>query len=163
MLRRLIDQRAAANGGSTDDERFTIIGDLLRETVAAPKVRSALYRVAAGLNGVELAVDDRRGTGPRPIDVVMQRRINLERCSLGGRAFLTESGRGHARTGVRRSTLGSAFPPAFPPEISVSARRAQPGEVQRRRFFQSPRISRAAFWPFWPVTPPPGCAPAPAR
>jgi hypothetical protein len=62
-LRRVIDQRAAANGGSTDYERFTIIGDLLRETVAAPKVRAALYHVAAGLNGVELvgSVRDRAG------------------------------------------------------------------------------------------------------
>ena len=27
---------------------------------------------------------------------------------------------------------------------------------QRRRFLRSDTISRAAFWPFWPVTPPPG-------
>jgi hypothetical protein len=62
-LRALIDQRAAANGGSTDYERFTIVGDLLRETVAAPQVRAALYRVAAGLGGVELigSVTDRAG------------------------------------------------------------------------------------------------------
>jgi hypothetical protein len=67
-LRQLIDERvdewAAANGGgATDYERFTIIGDLLRETVAAPRVREALYRVAAGLNGVDLigSVKDRAG------------------------------------------------------------------------------------------------------
>lgn len=67
-LRQLIDGRvdewAAANGGgATDYERFTIIGDLLRETAAVPKVREALYRVAAGLNGVELigSVKDRAG------------------------------------------------------------------------------------------------------
>lgn len=62
-LRQLIDQRAAAGGGLTDYERFTIIGDLLRETVAAPQVRAALYRVAAGLGGVELigSVTDRAG------------------------------------------------------------------------------------------------------
>ncbi len=62
-LRQLIDQRAAANGGSTDYERFTIVGDLLRETVAAPQVRAALYRVAAGLGGVQLigSVTDRAG------------------------------------------------------------------------------------------------------
>lgn len=63
-LRQLIDGRAAANGaGSTDYERFTIIGDLLRETVAVPKVRAALYRVAAGLNGVVLvgSLRDRAG------------------------------------------------------------------------------------------------------
>lgn len=62
-LRQLIDQRAAANGGPTDYERFTIVGDLLRETVAAPQVRAALYRVAAGLGGVQLigSMTDRAG------------------------------------------------------------------------------------------------------
>ena len=62
-LRHMIDERAAAGGGATDSERFTIVGDLLRETVAAPKVRAALYRVAAGLGGVELvgAMTDRAG------------------------------------------------------------------------------------------------------
>ncbi len=62
-LRQVIDQRAAAGGGSTDYERFTIVGDLLRETVAAPQVRAALYRVAAGLGGVQLigSVTDRAG------------------------------------------------------------------------------------------------------
>jgi hypothetical protein len=63
-LRHMIDERAAANGGgATDYERFTIVGDLLRETVAAPKVRAALYRVAASLNGVELvgSMTDRAG------------------------------------------------------------------------------------------------------
>jgi hypothetical protein len=62
-LRRIIDDRAAAGGGSTDYERFTIVGDLLRETVAAPQVRAALYRVAAGLGGVELigSMTDRAG------------------------------------------------------------------------------------------------------
>ncbi len=62
-LRQLIDERAAANGGATDYVRFTIVSDLLRETVAAPKVRAALYRVAANLNGVELmgSMTDRAG------------------------------------------------------------------------------------------------------
>ncbi len=62
-LRHVIDERAAAGGGSTDYERFTIVGDLLRETVAAPRLRAALYRVAAGLGGVQLvgAVTDRAG------------------------------------------------------------------------------------------------------
>jgi hypothetical protein len=62
-LRRLIDGRAAAMGSATDYERFTIVGDLLRETVAAPKVRAALYRVAAGLGGIDLigSITDRTG------------------------------------------------------------------------------------------------------
>jgi hypothetical protein len=62
-LRRAIDGRAAVGGGSTDYERFTIVGDLLRETVGTPQLRASLYRVAAGLSGVELigSVTDRAG------------------------------------------------------------------------------------------------------
>jgi hypothetical protein len=62
-LRRVIDARAAAGGGATDYERFTIVGDLLRETVGTPQLRAALYRVAAGLAGVELVgtTTDRAG------------------------------------------------------------------------------------------------------
>ena len=63
-LRKVIRARAAATGaGATDLEMFTIVGDLLRETVAAPQVRAALYRVAASLDGVELigSVTDRVG------------------------------------------------------------------------------------------------------
>jgi hypothetical protein len=62
-LRQVIDDRAAATGGATDYERFTIIGDMLRETVGAPALRAALYRVAAGLSGVVAigSVTDRAG------------------------------------------------------------------------------------------------------
>ena len=62
-LRQLIDERAAAGGGLTDYERFSIVGDLLRETVAAPHVRAALYRVAAGFGGVQVigSMTDRAG------------------------------------------------------------------------------------------------------
>jgi hypothetical protein len=62
-LRAVIDARAAAGGGATDYERFTIVGDLLRETVGTPQLRAALYRVAAGLAGVELigSLTDRAG------------------------------------------------------------------------------------------------------
>jgi hypothetical protein len=68
-LRELIRAQAAANGGgATNLEMFTIVGDLLHETVAAPRLRSALYRVAASIDGVELvgSVTDhagRNGTG----------------------------------------------------------------------------------------------------
>jgi hypothetical protein len=63
-LREVIRARAAATGaGATELEMFTIVGDLLRETVAAPMVRAALYRVAASLDGVELtgSLTDRVG------------------------------------------------------------------------------------------------------
>ena len=84
-LRRLIDDRAAANGGPTDYERFTIVGDLLRETVGTPKVRAALFRVAAGLNGVELigSVTDRAGrTGTAVSMTNAQSSRGLERRTL---------------------------------------------------------------------------------
>jgi hypothetical protein len=84
-LRQLIDARAAANGGPIDYERFTIVGDLLRETVAAPKVRAALFRVAAGLNGVELigSVTDRAGrTGMAVSMTNAQSSRGLERRTL---------------------------------------------------------------------------------
>lgn len=63
-LRDVIRARAEANGGgATNLEMFIIVGDLLRETVAAPDVRAALYRVVAALDGVELIgpVTDRIG------------------------------------------------------------------------------------------------------
>jgi hypothetical protein len=85
-LRHLIDDRAAANGGgATDYERFTIIGDLLRETVGTPQVRAALYRVAAELIGVELrgSVTDRAGrTGTAVSMTDAQSSRGLERRTL---------------------------------------------------------------------------------
>ena len=67
-LRQLIENRSIEGGPPGDAETFTIIGDLLRETYAPPAVRSALYRIASELPGVELvgATSDhlgRPGTG----------------------------------------------------------------------------------------------------
>lgn len=84
-LRQVIDQRAAASGGAKDYERFTIIGDLLRDTVAVPQVRAALYRVAAGLGGVQLlgSVTDRAGrTGTAVAMTNSQSSRGLERRTL---------------------------------------------------------------------------------
>ena len=53
-LRAVIDSRAAAGGGANDYPRFTVVADLLRETVGTPDLRAALFRVAASLGGVEL-------------------------------------------------------------------------------------------------------------
>ncbi len=53
-LRDLIEARTIEGGPPGDWETFAIIGDLLRETYAPPGVRSALYRIAADLPGVEL-------------------------------------------------------------------------------------------------------------
>jgi hypothetical protein len=53
-LRAKIEDRSIVGGPPGDAETFTIIGDLLRETYASPALRSALYRVASELPGVEL-------------------------------------------------------------------------------------------------------------
>ena len=53
-LLELIENREVIGGPSGDWETFNLIGDLLRETYTLPKVRAALYQVAAELPGVEL-------------------------------------------------------------------------------------------------------------
>lgn len=59
----LVRERASRTQVPLDVEMFVVVGDLLRETWAAPEVRAALYRVAAGIPGVELigSVQDRAG------------------------------------------------------------------------------------------------------
>jgi hypothetical protein len=62
-----IRSKAEGHGPSTDAEMLVLVGDLLRETMAPPELRAALFRVAARIPGVELVgeVTDpagRRGT-----------------------------------------------------------------------------------------------------
>jgi hypothetical protein len=53
-LRALIEQRKIEGGPPGDAETFVIIGDLLRETYAPPKLRAALFQVASQLPGIQL-------------------------------------------------------------------------------------------------------------
>lgn len=54
-LRELVRSRAEqADRRPAEVEMFVVIGDFLRETVAPPEVRAALYEVAATLPGVQL-------------------------------------------------------------------------------------------------------------
>jgi hypothetical protein len=53
-LKQLIETRKLEGGPPGNAETFQIISDLLRETSAAPAVRSALYTIASQLPGVEL-------------------------------------------------------------------------------------------------------------
>jgi hypothetical protein len=53
-LLELIESRELGGGPRGDWQTFSIIGDLLREASPPPKVRAALYQVAAELPGVEL-------------------------------------------------------------------------------------------------------------
>jgi hypothetical protein len=59
----LVRERASKTARPLDVQMFVVVGDLLKETGAAPEVRAALYRVAAGIPGVELIgnVRDRAG------------------------------------------------------------------------------------------------------
>jgi hypothetical protein len=59
----LVRERASKTARPQDVQMFVVVGDLLKETGAAPEVRAALYRVAAGIPGVELIgnVRDRAG------------------------------------------------------------------------------------------------------
>jgi hypothetical protein len=52
-LKAVLEKREVEGGPKGDWETFTIVGDLLRETWAPPRVRAALYEVAANLPGVE--------------------------------------------------------------------------------------------------------------
>lgn len=54
VLYEQIRAEAHGHGSSTDSEMLVLVGDLLRETVAPPELRAALYRVAARIPGVEL-------------------------------------------------------------------------------------------------------------
>jgi hypothetical protein len=56
-LRKVVEGRASQSKRQVDAEMFVVVGDLLRETAAAPRVRAALYRVAATIGGIEFLGD----------------------------------------------------------------------------------------------------------
>ncbi|MDA8217843.1 MAG: CU044_5270 family protein [Dehalococcoidales bacterium] len=62
-LAAVIRQRAEQADPPVDVEMFVVVGDLLRQPGVPPEVRSALYKVAASIPGVELVGDmvDRAG------------------------------------------------------------------------------------------------------
>lgn len=61
-LLNLIYKQTAGAGQSPDQEAFTTIGDLLRESIAPPEVSAALFRAAALIRGVTVI--------PRAVDAV---------------------------------------------------------------------------------------------
>ncbi|MGH2572842.1 MAG: CU044_5270 family protein [Actinomycetota bacterium] len=54
LLRDAIEERRILPGPAGTAETFDILGDLLRETHASPALRASLFRVAAGLSGIEV-------------------------------------------------------------------------------------------------------------
>jgi hypothetical protein len=65
----VIRERAARTQVPIDDEMFVVIGDLLRQQGAPPAVRAALYKIAAGIPGVELIGDARDHAGRQGVAV----------------------------------------------------------------------------------------------
>ncbi|WP_346279211.1 CU044_5270 family protein [Pseudonocardia sp.] len=66
------------HGAGPDDEAFNMIGELLRESIIAPKVNAALYRAAARIPGVVIVPDSvdaagRHGLGIARVDDTGQR------------------------------------------------------------------------------------------
>ncbi|MDQ3870150.1 MAG: CU044_5270 family protein [Chloroflexota bacterium] len=71
LLRLVILARALETQVRVDAEMFVIVGDLLRETVARPELTSALYRVAASLDRIELLGETKDRAGRSGIAVAM--------------------------------------------------------------------------------------------
>jgi hypothetical protein len=64
-----IRSKAEGYGPSTDAEMLVLVGDLLRETVAPPELRAALFRVAARIPGVELVGESTDPAGRKGVAV----------------------------------------------------------------------------------------------
>ena len=62
-LLNLIYKQTAGAGQSPDQEAFTTIGDLLRESIAPPEVSAALFRAAALIPGVTVVPNAVDATG----------------------------------------------------------------------------------------------------
>jgi hypothetical protein len=70
-LATVIRERAQRADPPLHDEMFVIVGDLLRQQTAPPQVRAALYKVAAGIPGVELVGQVRDRAGRQGVAVAM--------------------------------------------------------------------------------------------
>ncbi|SDS27229.1 CU044_5270 family protein [Actinoplanes derwentensis] len=57
LLRQIYAGVQPGQGNSRDGQAFTVVGDLLRESMPAPAEAAALYRAAARIPGVELVRD----------------------------------------------------------------------------------------------------------
>jgi hypothetical protein len=70
-LAKVIRERAQRADPPVNDEMFVVIGDLLRQQSASPQLRAALYKIAAGIPGVELVGDVRDRAGREGVAVAM--------------------------------------------------------------------------------------------
>jgi hypothetical protein len=67
-----IENRARGSGPGLHPEMFVLCGDLLRETVAPPDLRAALFRVLGRIPGVEVVEDVADEHGRRGIAAVIE-------------------------------------------------------------------------------------------
>ncbi|HWS35153.1 MAG TPA: CU044_5270 family protein [Actinoplanes sp.] len=98
MLRKIYDGIQQGQGHSRDGQAFTVVGDLLTESMLSPRVTAALYQAAAKIPGVELVPDAVDAVG-RP-GIAVARTENSRRrewifdeatgAYLGERAYLVE-------------------------------------------------------------------------
>ncbi len=80
-LLNLIYKETAGAGQSADQEAFTTIGDLLRESIAPPEVSAALFRAAALIPGVTVvpnAVDAAGRPGVAVSFTVQRRAVRMD-------------------------------------------------------------------------------------
>ncbi|MEV0902011.1 CU044_5270 family protein [Actinoplanes sp. NPDC049802] len=93
-----IYRESEGQGTSRDGQAFTVIGDLLHESLLAPEINAALYQAAARIPGVELVPDvvdaiGRHGVGVAREEEGIRREWIFDRASgeyLGERAYLVE-------------------------------------------------------------------------
>ncbi|WUG00759.1 CU044_5270 family protein [Streptomyces sp. NBC_00467] len=64
--------RVSENGKSEDQSTFTLVGDLLGESLMPPDVSAALYRAAAKIPGVEVVEDTVDAAGRRGVGVARE-------------------------------------------------------------------------------------------
>ncbi|MDP9226010.1 MAG: CU044_5270 family protein, partial [Actinomycetota bacterium] len=70
-LTNVIRERAQSADPPLHDEMFVVIGDYLRQQSAPPQLRAALYKIAAGIPGVELVGEIRDRAGRAGVGVAM--------------------------------------------------------------------------------------------
>ncbi|MBC9718659.1 anti-sigma factor [Streptomyces sp. TRM66268-LWL] len=142
--------KASEGGKSEDQNTFTLVGDLVRESLVPPKVAAALYRAAAKIPGVELvpnATDaiGRKGIAVGRIDEQSGHRQELifDKTSytyLGERGVLTKDGDGGSVTeadGTEKQCPGTpagtvtANTAVLERKVVDSAPKAQPGVKEK--------------------------------
>jgi len=76
VLLKMIYKQTEGQGTGPDQEAFTTIGDMLRETIAPPALSAALYRAAAKIPGVVQIDDSVDAAGRHGVGVAHEDPVN---------------------------------------------------------------------------------------